>query len=491
MKFRLDFRVVGLLLTGVVLATLIFTRVNWIPAIQKLAANFSKQQKVNADDAHAGHDHSGHDHAGHAHADNANELPLSEQARKNLGLKLGDIKFTDYWRTVTVPGIVSEQPGHSERRITTAVNGVVTKVYAFPGQTVRPGDPLFDVQPTSELLASTQAGLLKILQEMELNEIELKRLKPLADTGTVPGTRLLEKQYERQRLDSQRLVQMQELMVRGLSADQVNEIVNSRVLIRQFTVRVPGGKTSAKPSSKQAAIRTVVVPVSFIQADAEQGAADQDLVFSVEKIDVFPGKLIQAGEELCDLALHTYLNIVGLAFQRESELIGKAILEQRPVTALFETSDGEPVTKENLKILYSDNVVDIAEGTFRFHIPLKNEITRDSKNADGVTYRSWRFKPGQRVRLLVPVEQWTERIVMPSDAVVTEGADAFVFRVNGKVMDRVPVQIEYEDMRFTVLANDGSLFPGDEVAMNQAYQLNLALKKQQGSGVDPHAGHNH
>ncbi|MES2794148.1 MAG: hypothetical protein V4719_31330 [Planctomycetota bacterium] len=476
---------VGLLLTGAMIVALFFTRTAWLPVVQKLAGGGQPKETAPAEEGHEGHDHSAH-----THSDNTNTLPLSDQARKNLGLKLGEVELQDYWRTVTVPGIVSEQPGHSERRITTAVNGVVTKVYAFPGQTVRPGDPLFDVQPTSELLASTQAGLLKILQEMELNDIELKRLKPLAEEGTVPGTRLLEKQYERQRLDSQRLVQMQELMVRGLSADQVAEIVNSRVLIRQFTVRVPGGKDEVKSSSKPVA-RPAFVPVSFLQAEARQSDADQDLVFSVEKIDVFPGKLIQAGEELCDLALHTYLNIVGLAFQRESELIGKAILEQRPITALFETSDGESLTKENLKILYSDNVVDVAEGTFRFHIPLKNEITRDVKNADGVTYRSWRFKPGQRVRLLVPVEHWTERIVLPSDAVVTEGADAFIFRANGKVMERVPVNIEYEDMRFTVLANDGSVFPGDEVAMNQAYQINLALKKQQGSGVDPHAGHNH
>ncbi|OYW24805.1 MAG: hypothetical protein B7Z55_01125 [Planctomycetales bacterium 12-60-4] len=127
----------------------------------------------------------------------------------------------------------------------------------------------------------------------------------------------------------------------------------------------------------------------------------------------------------------------------------------------------------------------------RFFAPLKNEVVRDAKADNGVIYRSWRFKPGQKVRLLLPVQKLTKQVVVPAEAVVSEGPDAYVFRVNGKLMERVPVIVEHRDPRFVVLRNDGSVFPGDEIAMNQAYQISLALKKQQGSGVDMHAGHNH
>ena len=43
-----------------------------------------------------------------------------------------------------------------------------------------------------------------------------------------------------------------------------------------------------------------------------------------------------------------------------------------------------------------------------------------------------------------------------------------------------------------VLANDGSLFPGDVIALNNAYQLQLALKRSgnKASG-DAHHGHSH
>jgi membrane fusion protein, heavy metal efflux system len=124
-------------------------------------------------------------------------------------------------------------------------------------------------------------------------------------------------------------------------------------------------------------------------------------------------------------------------------------------------------------------------------VPLNNEVVRDAEADNGVVYRSWRFKPGQKVRVLLPVQKLTKQIVLPTEAVVTEGPDTFVFRVNGKLLERLPVAVEHRDPRSVVIRNDGSVDLGDEIAMNQAYQINLALKKQQGSGVDPHAGHDH
>jgi len=42
-----------------------------------------------------------------------------------------------------------------------------------------------------------------------------------------------------------------------------------------------------------------------------------------------------------------------------------------------------------------------------------------------------------------------------------------------------------------VIANDGSLFSGDAIALSGAHQMQVALKNKAGGGVDPHAGHNH
>lgn len=422
-------------------------------------------------DAHDGHDHAGHDHDEHGHDSHAeesvNEVLVSEQARDNLGLKLGAVELSDYTRTVVIPGRVIEQPGHSERRITTTLSGIVTKVHVHPGQSVRPGDPVLDLQPTGELLTNAQSTLLKTLQDLALTEAELKRLTPLVESGSVPARLKIEKEYERTRLESLRLVQQQELLVRGVSPAQIAEIIERKTLLKEFTLRVP-----ANPDA------TAETPV-------------EETVYSVERIDVFPGKLIQPGEELCSLALHLELTIEGLAFERDGPAVTQILQEQRPVTVLFEGDQSEGIRREGLKLRYIDNALDPASRLLRFYIPLRNEVLREVTAENGIVYRSWQFKPGQRVRILLPVERLSEQIVLPLAAVVFEGPDAYVYRANGKLFERVPVVVEQRDPRVAVLKNDGSLFPGDEVALNQAYQIHIALKQQQGSGVDLHAGHNH
>ncbi len=466
----------------------------WLPIPSIPTASNSSEPEA-GEDAHNHQEGEGHDHA-HGDEELPNDIALSDQARENLQLRTGPVETGDFWRTITIPAEVMENQGHSESRITAAVNGLIMKVHVLPGQLVSPGDDLFDIQTTGDLLANSQSSLLKIIQELDLVETELQRLKPLSEQGAVPGVRYLEKQYEKQRLDIQRQVQIQELLVRGISLAQIDEIIKTKVLLRQFTVVVPGGadKGPASATTNAKANPRLVLPVSYRQSEenkAEEGNKTEGVQYSVEKINVFPGKFVQTGEELCDLALHTNLRLAGMSFQSESEIISRVFEERRPIRAVFDIEGTGTLNRIDLQIEFVENTVDTTTGLFRFFIPLKNEVLRDVEGENGVKFRVWRFKPGQRARLLVPAEEWKDQIVVPQEAVVREGPDAFMFRANGKLFERVPVTVRYEDPRRVVVADDGSLFPGDEVALNGAYQLNLALKKQQGSGVDPHAGHNH
>ena len=49
----------------------------------------------------------------------------------------------------------------------------------------------------------------------------------------------------------------------------------------------------------------------------------------------------------------------------------------------------------------------------------------------------------------------------------------------------------YREQASIVIANDGSLFPGDIVALRNAHQMQMAVRNKAGGGIDPHAGHNH
>lgn len=483
---------IGLALIGAITIGIV-TRDRWL----HLLPGHGRTAAATSAGAPAGDEHAGHHHDEHGHGETRHQLHLSEQARKNLGLKIGEIELTDYWRVLMVPATVIEQPGRSERSVTTAVTGFIQAVHAFPGQAVRPGDPLFDLQLTGEALATAQAGLLKTLQDLELNDVERRRVGPLVQAGSVPEKTKLELEYDHQRLESARKVQMQELLVRGLTPPQIQAIVSTKQLLREFTIHAPTdasihrGNDPASPMSGRPAEMTAA-SATLTQPGKTGEAAGEPLMYTIEKLNVFPGKLVQPGEQLCHLAVHTVLHIQGQAFEREAETIGRAAKARLPVTALFELGEAKPLVRENLRILYLDNVVDPLNRTFYFYLPLSNEVLHDQVGENGIVYRSWRFKPGQKTQLRVPVEKWEERFVLPAEAVVKEGADAFVFLANGDMLEQRAVQVEYQDTSTMVVANDGSLFPGDAVALNNAYQLNLALKKASGEGGGhSHEGHSH
>jgi hypothetical protein len=104
---------------------------------------------------------------------------------------------------------------------------------------------------------------------------------------------------------------------------------------------------------------------------------------------------------------------------------------------------------------------------------------------------SWKYRPGQRLQLRVPVEEWEQQFVLPVEALAQEGAEYYVFQENGDHFDRIPVHVKYKDQFSVVISNDGSLFPGDVIARRGAHQMQMHLKNQSGGAVDPHAGHNH
>jgi hypothetical protein len=138
------------------------------------------------------------------------------------------------------------------------------------------------------------------------------------------------------------------------------------------------------------------------------------------------------------------------------------------------------------------NQVDPVTRTFAFYLPLDNRATTFTR--DGKTFFVWRYRPGQRVRLRVPVEKLGDEVfVLPAGALVREGAEAFVFRQNGDFFERRPVRVLYEDRTEVVLANDGSVGAGQFVVRNNAAAVNRALKAAAGGGHEghDHAGHSH
>lgn len=442
------------------------TRNAWLPKITNLVAH---KGAAGHGDEH-GHEHGGHDHEeGHEHEHGghveANSIQLSDKALMNIGYKPVTVSLGDFARTVSVPAIVVEQPGKTQINVASPLTGTVSEVHIIPGEALEPGSPMFDVRVTHEEVVTLQRDFLLTSENLDIVNREIARLQSFGD-GVIPGKRILEQQYEKQKLEAAILAGRQGLLLHGLSEEQIENIRKQKQLVKSMTIRAPSHK--------------------------EDGNECKDgHLFHVQDLSVTTGQQVQAGQLLCVLADHCSLLIEGRAFEDDAKLLRQAAQEGWNVTGTLLVGDGDTEKVEGLKVLYLSDKIDPESRAFHFYLRLPNSIVRDQKTPDSHRFIEWHFKPGQRLELRVPFGKWKDRIVLPVDAVIDEGAENYVYRRNGNHFDRVPVHEEFKDREYVVIANDGALFPGDVVAGTGAYQIHLALKNKSGGGPDPHAGHNH
>lgn len=419
--------------------------------------------------------------------DHENVLVLTKQQREMIDLKMRRVIAAPFRKSVLIPGKVVEKPGRSNHIVSSTVNGIVTRVHAVPGQAVNPGDPLFDLQLTGEALATAQSELLAILKKLEVNQSELDRLKPLVESGGIAAKQKLELEYERKQLSGQRDVRSQELLVRGLNHTQIDGIVSTGKLLRDFTVRVPDFHQQENPSS------------------ASKDQPNSSFVYTIEQLDVFPGRSVRPGDNLSHLAFHADLYVEGLAFEDEIENLIKLKASEWDVTLQLGLGEYEETVK-GFEILYIDNHVDEESQTFRFYIPLKNDVLTETLDRNGNVFRTWKYKPGQRVHISIPVKVVENQFPLPIGAIVDDGVNAYVFKRlqhdhsheedghdHGDELEfqPVPVKVLFRDSKTAVVSSEGELQAGDSVVINKAYQLQVALKSDSGGGGHDHHGHSH
>lgn len=429
----------------------------WLPTVQQLIAKQTDSPGDESSDHEEGHHHA-------PHSDKAS-ISLSDSALKNIDFLPVTIELGNYLRRISVPAIVVERPGRTQMNISAPLTGVITKIYPVEGAAVEEGRPLFDIRLTFEELVSAQSNLIRTAENLDVVNREMARLQALPE-GVVAGKRILEQQYEKQKLEASLRAERQSLILHGLTEEQVDNILENKQLLETLVVRAPEhlleGETCQETHS-----------------------------YHVQQIATRVGQQVQAGDLLGVIADHCELYIEGSAFEDDAASLRQAANNAWDISAKLLAGDKETDQISGLHVLYMSDHIDPQTRAFRFFVALPNEVAAKRSSRDGQTFIEWRFKPGQRMELLVPVEEWTEEIVLPVEAVVTEGAERYVYRQNGDHFEQVPVHVKYRDQSTVVIANDGVLFPGDVVAGRGAYEMHLTLKNQSGGAVDPHAGHNH
>ena len=412
------------------------------------------------------------------------QVKLSQQAQKNLGIDVDTPTPQEYWRTMLIPGVVVDRPGESDRGVTSKVAGVITEIRAKPGDTVKAGDPLFTLQLVSEFLQGTQADLAKAAGELRIAADKRIITQNLVDKGVQSGAALIEDDNQIKRFTTQVQAYRRQLGVFGLSPGQIDVVEKGGVVtevVIAAPMRTPPGAASP--------------PSSSIDPSAK------DLLYEVQELKVTLGEQVQAGQGLALLANHQKLYVEGRAFKSESDALAHAFENKVPIRAEFaDEKPGAWKAQDPLRIRHLSNQVDTATRTFAFYLPLDNQPKTFEQ--DGKTHFIWRYRPGQRVRLRMPVEKLvtltsdgkTELLpfVFPAGAVIREGAETYMFIQSGDKFVRKPVRVLYEDRTESVVANDGSISEIEYVVRSPAAAINRALKAAASDGGGGgHEGHDH
>jgi len=402
-------------------------------------------------------------------ADGNTPVRISAEARKNLGVISKPLQPSTYLRKIEVPGVITDRPGISDRGVVAPVTGIVTKIHAYPGNTVAPNTPLFSLRLVSDSLHTSQLELFKATKEIEIAKQQKKRLEGLAESGGIPGSRMIEIENQIQRMDVNVQAYRQDLRSRGLPADRIEAAANGE-FVTEITVNAPG---------EQALKVAEVALASAVEGEP----ARLPFQFELQTLKVELGQQVAAGELLGTLADHRALLIEGQGFKKDMPLVQRTAKEQLPIEVGFEVDEGNnwPPLPNQLQINHVANLIDTQTRTFSFYLPLENQW--QSYAQGGQDRLIWRFRPGDRVSLSIAVEKIENVFVLPRESIVREGPEAFVFRQNGDLFDRVSVHVLHEDSTSVVIANDGGPRKGSFIAQNAAASLNRVLKAQLASGI--------
>lgn len=411
------------------------------------------------------------------------KIIVGDQAQKNLGLTAKPLQSSTFWKTITVPGMIVDRPGVSEREVVTPAVGTVSQLWHVPGDTVRPGDVLFTLKLASETLHEAQAGLLKTSQEIRLAKARRDRLAAAGEG--IAQARVIEAENEVTRLETAAKAYREQLRLRGFSSTDIAGIEEGK-LVTEISIVVPTPAVSNHASTDSVA------------AASSTPALEQPHAYEVQNLKVEIGEQVQAGQTLCRLSSHKLLAIEGRAFRDETTLLERSVQNAWPVDVDFreEASSDWPAVDQTFLIRYIANMIDPATRTFAFLLPLENQY-KTVKHDNG-TQILWRFRPGQKVLLRVRTEKLDDVFVLPVDAVVFEGADAFVFAQNVNTFERRSVHVLFRDRDQVVIANDGALptyVKGKEhwtihaIARTAAAQLNRMAKAS--SSAPPTGYHVH
>jgi multidrug efflux pump subunit AcrA (membrane-fusion protein) len=291
---------------------------------------------------------------------------------------------------------------------------------------------------------------------------------------------LLEKRYELRHLNHLIASRRQMLILLGLPQADVDALITTHI-----------ERDKQMPAEEHTDFRhSLLLDKVIVKAPPSMGS-DGQARFLLEKLMVSVGQHVESGDSLCQLGDYSTLWIEGEAFERDLETIRQARDNAWPVTVAVERRGQAPQMLKDLRIRDIAPQVDSAASAAGFYVELPNELRAIPSSGDDPERIDWVYRPGQRVEIRVPAQLIPGALRVPLAAVAEDGLNHYVFQVSGNTFVRRPVQVLERDENYIVIAENRFVRPGVKIALNGAFQLQLALLNK---ALDPAAiahGHSH
>jgi len=479
----------------------------------------------------------GHTHdaasAPHAHGPADQEgIRLSAAARANLNLDVAEVATQTIEQVLNIPGVVKALPDRVAV-VTPRLPARIEKVYVNVGDVVTQGAPLLDLRSTEveklqveilrtvkslsivaqsyertkELTTNTvlteleqlQQELIKAHGTLQMAAAAVERTQQLSDK-VLPRKELLAAQTEQQHARSTYDAALRKLRTYGVTEAQIRTILNGgldksvltnlglspQAAVQKYLVL---GKPSelfaleADYRQKQGEVESLKRQLQILGFSAagiatilQRGVPDPILTLTapisgaISARQATPGAMVEATEKLLEL-IDTSLVWI------EGDVVEHLLTAVRPGQQARIRVAAYPEVVFTGTVRTMGRTVDPDKRTVHLWIEVPNP--------------QGQLLPEMFATVTLITQAATDALAVPLQAILTEGAEQFVFVENGDTYVRQSVVLGLKDDRYVEI-RDG-LFPGDRIVVRGGYELNAVrtVAAQQAQGGDGHAGHTH
>lgn len=457
---------------------------------------------------------------------------LSAAARANLNLHVAEATTQSLEQVLKIPGLVKAQPDRVAV-VTPRLAARIEKVYVNTGESVKQGAPLLDLRSTEveklqvellraaknlSILEQSYARTKELTDKIVLTELEqlqqelikthgtlqtaaaaVERVQQLSDK-VVPRKELLAAQTEQQHARSAYDAALRKLRTYGVTEAQVHSMLNSgltqpvlanlglspQAAVQKYLVLAKPSELfalEAEYRQKQAEVESLKRQLQILGFSAtsitallQRGVPDPMLTLTapisgaISTRHAIPGAMVEAAEKLVEIIDTSVVWV-------EGDVVEPLLTAVHPGQKARVRVAAYPEAVFTGTVRTLGRTVDPDKRTVHLWIEVANP--------------EGRLLPEMFADVTLVTQVATEALVVPLEAVLTEGAEQFVFVENGDTYVRQSLVLGLRDDRY-VEVREG-LFPGDRIVVRGGYELNAArlAGTQRGAGGHDHSTHSH